>query len=115
WIATLAVAGSFVATCVTFIGLIGRAGDDRAYTQTLFTWIPSLGVKAALLVDPLSITMALFVTGIGTLIHLYSIGYMRGDERYPRFFVYLNLFALSMLVLVLANNYALMFVGWEGV
>ncbi len=114
-IATLAVGASFVASCVTFAGLLEREAEHRAYTQTLFTWIPSLGVKAALLVDPLSITMALFVTGIGTLIHLYAIGYMKGDERYPQFFLYLNLFALSMLVLVLADNYALMFVGWEGV
>jgi len=114
-IATAAVGGSFVAAGITFAGLVSRGPEHRAYTQTLFTWIPSLGVKAALLVDPLSITMALFVTGIGTLIHLYSIGYMKGDERYPQFFLYLNLFALAMLVLVLADNYALMFVGWEGV
>src|SRR5207247_10651606 len=72
-------------------------------------------VKAGLLVDPLSITMALFITGVGALIHLYSVGYMHGDGSYPRFFVYLNLFAFSMLVLVLADSFLLSFLGWEGV
>ena len=65
------------------------------------------------LLDPLSALMIMVVTGVGTLIHLYSIGYMHGDERFPRFFAYLNLFIASMLVLVLAANYAVMFVGWE--
>ena len=72
-------------------------------------------MKAGLLLDPLSITMALFITGVGALIHLYSVGYMHGDEDYPRFFVYLNLFAFSMLTLVLADNFLLSFLGWEGV
>jgi NADH-quinone oxidoreductase subunit L len=67
------------------------------------------------LVDPLSVTMALFVTGVGSLIHLYAIGYMHGDERYPTFFVYLNLFAFSMLMLVLSSSFLLTFLGWEGV
>jgi NADH-quinone oxidoreductase subunit L len=117
WVATGAMAGAFGATCLTFAGLLDREHEARHYTQELFTWIPSGGfnVKAALLVDPLSLTMALFVTGVGTLIHLYSIGYMHGDSRYPRFFVYLNLFAFSMLVLVLADNFLLSFLGWEGV
>ena len=117
WLATLAMAGSFVATCATFAGLLDREEEARSYTQTLFTWIPvgGLHVDAALLVDPLSITMALFVTGVGALIHLYSVGYMHGDPQYPRFFVYLNLFAFSMLVLVLADNFLLSFLGWEGV
>ncbi len=82
-----------------------------------FTWIQvgGLHVPAGLLVDPLSITMCLFVTGISALIHLYSIGYMKGDQDYPKFFLYLNLFVFSMLLLVLANNLLLTFVGWEGV
>jgi NADH-quinone oxidoreductase subunit L len=85
--------------------------------QTFFTWIPvgGLQVKAAVLIDPLSMTMALFVTGVSTLIHLYSIGYMRRDPDYPKFFVYMNLFVASMLILVLANNLVFTFVGWEGV
>ena len=87
------------------------------FTQTLFTWIPvgGLQVKAALLIDPLSMTMALFVTGVSSLIHLYSIGYMKGDRDYPKFFLYLNLFVASMLILVLADNLLFTFVGWEGV
>jgi NADH-quinone oxidoreductase subunit L len=117
WVATSAVAGSFVAACVTIAGLAGMAESSRHFTQTYFTWIPvgGLQVKAAILVDPLSMTMCMFVTGVSALIHLYSIGYMKGDGDYPKFFVYLNLFVFSMLVLVLANNLLLTFVGWEGV
>jgi NADH-quinone oxidoreductase subunit L len=117
WIGTAAVGGSFLATLVAFFELLGEDGHDRHVVDHLFTWIPAggLDVEAGLLVDPLSITMALFVTGVGFLIHLYSIGYMKGDERYPRFFVYLNLFVFSMLVLVLGDSLLLTFVGWEGV
>ena len=92
-------------------------GEERHHIQKLFTWISvgNLHVDAALLIDPLSITMALFVTGVGTLIHLYAIGYMHGDEKYPKFFVYLNLFAFSMLMLVLGSSMLVAFLGWEGV
>ncbi len=115
WIATSAVGGSFVATVVTFVLLLTHA--QREITVNLFSWIPAgaLHVQAALLIDPLSITMCLFVTGISTLIHLYSIGYMHGERDFNKFFLYLNLFVFSMLVLVLANNLVLTFVGWEGV
>ena len=115
WIATAAAAGSFAATLLVFAGLIAK--ESRSHTQTLWEWMPvgGLQIDVGLLIDPLSITMALFVTGIGSLIHLYSIGYMHGDGGYPRFFTYLNLFLFSMLVLVLANNYILTFLGWEGV
>jgi NADH-quinone oxidoreductase subunit L len=115
WVGTVAVAGSFVAACITLAGLLGTS--HRQFTQTYFSWIPvgGLQVKAAALVDPLSITMCMFVTGVSMLIHLYSIGYMKGDRDYPKFFVYLNLFVFSMLVLVLANNLLVTFVGWEGV
>jgi NADH-quinone oxidoreductase subunit L len=118
WLGTATVGGSFVVAVITYIGLLSRhAGPGREMTQTLFSWIPvgGLQVKAALLVDPLSVTMVLFVTGISTLIHLYSIGYMKGDRDYPKFFVYPNLFVASMLILVLANNLLFTFVGWEGV
>ncbi len=117
WVATGAVGASFVATVVTFAGLASLGPHHRAFTQVLFTWIPvgGLRVNAAFLVDPLSMTMALFVTGVSMLIHLYSIGYMDHDERFPTFFVYLNLFVFSMLVLVLADNFVLSFLGWEGV
>jgi NADH-quinone oxidoreductase subunit L len=117
WLGTLAVGGAFVAACVTFAGLEGRAPGARQFTQTFFSWIGvgGLQVKAAIVVDPLSMTMCLFVTGVSALIHLYSIGYMKGDRDYSKFFIYLNLFVFSMLVLVLANNLLVTFVGWEGV
>jgi NADH-quinone oxidoreductase subunit L len=117
WLATAMMAASFVVTLVVFAGLLGRDAEERAFTQTIYTWFQSgaLNVKVAFLVDPLSIAMALFVTGIGALIHLYAVGYMHGDERYHQFFVYLNLFGFSMLMLVLADNFLLTFLGWEGV
>ncbi len=117
WLGTATVAGSFVVACIVYAGLLAKAAPDRSFTQDMFTWIPvgGLQVKAALLVDPLSMTMALFVTGVSSLIHLYSIGYMKGDPDYPKFFLYLNLFVASMLILVLADNLLFTFVGWEGV
>ena len=115
WLAASMVGGSFAAAIAIFITLAGKSEEERAFTKTLFTWLPSLGVNAALLVNPLSITMVLFITGIGALIHVYAIGYMHGDEQFPRFFTYLNLFVFSMLMLVLADNFVLLFLGWEGV
>jgi NADH-quinone oxidoreductase subunit L len=117
WVATSAMGASFVSAVVTFAGLLDLPGEEREHVQTLFEWISvgSLHVDASLLVDPLSITMALFVTGVGTLIHLYAIGYMHGDEKYPKFFVYMNLFAFSMLMLVLGASMLVAFLGWEGV
>jgi NADH-quinone oxidoreductase subunit L len=117
WLATLMMAASFVTAAVVLSGLRSLPPDDRAVTRSLFTWIQAGGfrVRAVLLVDPLSVTMVLFVTGVGFLIHLYSVGYMHGDPRFTRFFTYLNLFAFSMLTLVLAGDYLVLFVGWEGV
>ena len=117
WIATAAVGSSFLCTLVAFFQLLGRSGEERAVTDHLFTWIQVGGfrVDAGLLLDPLAVTMALFVTGVGTLIHLYSVGYMHGDERYHRFFVYLNLFVFSMLMLILGDSLLVTFLGWEGV
>jgi NADH-quinone oxidoreductase subunit L len=117
WLATLMAAGSFVATVVMFAYLLGKDAASRSVTERVFTWVPVAGlhVDVALLFDPLSVTMALFVTGVGTLIHLYSIGYLHGDEHYPRFFLLLNLFLFSMLSLVLADNFLFSFLGWEGV
>jgi NADH-quinone oxidoreductase subunit L len=114
-VATGVVALSFVLSVVAFILLLHQS--NREITVRLFNWIPvgSLHVPAALLVDPLSVTMCLFVTGISALIHLYSIGYMHADKDYRKFFLYMNLFVFSMLLLVLANNLLLTFVGWEGV
>jgi NADH-quinone oxidoreductase subunit L len=111
WFASAMIGLSFV------IGLIAAIpffqGTAEAHVVRVFDWIPALGATAELLWDPLSVLMVLVVTGVGTLIHIYAIGYMHGDERFTRFFVYLNLFAMSMLTLVLANNFAVLFVGWE--
>ena len=87
------------------------------YVQTLFSWMPvgDLRIDAALQLDPLSMVMVLIITGVGALIHVFSVGYMQDDPGYPRYFAYLNLFVFFMLVLVLGANYPLLFVGWEGV
>jgi NADH-quinone oxidoreductase subunit L len=117
WLATLAVTASFVVSIVVFVGLFRLPADSRSYTQTWFTWISAghLHVDMGLLADPLSLTMATFVTGVSALIHLYSIGYMEHDEDFSKFFLYLNLFVASMLLLVLADNFLFLFLGWEGV
>lgn len=117
WLATLMVSGSFVASLAAFFELGGLGAEERVLHTTLFTWLPAGGfsVDIGFMADPLSIAMALFVTGIGALIHLYSIGYMAGDENFSKFFVYLNAFVASMLILVMADNLVLTFLGWEGV
>ncbi|MHB2027813.1 MAG: NADH-quinone oxidoreductase subunit L [Acidimicrobiales bacterium] len=114
-VATGVVGLSFVLSVVAFVLLLGH--HHREITVHLFDWISvgTLHVPAALLIDPLSITMCLFVTGVSTLIHLYSIGYMHAEKDFRKFFLYLNLFVFSMLTLVLANNLVVTFVGWEGV
>ena len=108
---------AFVLALATFLELLSLAPGDRRVERELFTWIAAgdFTAKAALLLDPLSAVMTLVVTGVGFIIHIYSIGYMRAQEGYYRFFAYMNLFLFSMLVLVLAGNFLLMFVGWEGV
>jgi len=117
WIATLAMGGSFAASVLTFIGLLSRGHEDRIVEVRLFDWVPAgdLHVNMGFIADPLSVTMVLFITGVATLIHLYSIGYMHGDENFSKFFIYLNMFAFSMLLLVLGDNLLLTFLGWEGV
>jgi NADH-quinone oxidoreductase subunit L len=114
-IGTTAVGLAFVSGVVVWLSFLHQ--HQQTYTQTLFTWLPvgALQVKVAFLVDPLSIVMCLFVTFVSFWIHLYSIGYMKEDRDVTKFFVYLNLFVASMLLLVLANNLVLTFVGWEGV
>jgi NADH-quinone oxidoreductase subunit L len=115
WFATAAIGAAFVVAVITWIGLLGH--NNRQLTETLFDWVPigSYQVKVSLLIDPLSVTMCLFVTGVSALIHLYSIAYMHKERDFTKFFVYLNLFVFSMLLLVLADNLLLTFVGWEGV
>jgi len=117
WFATAMMGGSFVTAVVVMLGLLDRPTEERRFVQTLFEWIPAgdFSVDVGFLVDPLSVTMTLFVTGVGALIHLYSIGYMHGDKNFSKFFLYLNLFAFSMLMLVLGDNLLITFLGWEGV
>ena len=116
-LATLMTASSFLVTVGVYFDLLSRTAEERHQVVTLFSWLPvgTLHIDMALLADPLSITMALFVTGIGSLIHLYSIGYMHGDPKFSKFFLYLNLFVFSMLMLVLGENLLVTFLGWEGV
>lgn len=116
-IGTLAVFASFVVGLGIFIEMLSLPAGERSKIVTVFQWISagSFSANVAFQVDQLSILMTLIVTGVGSLIHLYSIGYMHGDKGYWRFFAYLNLFIFAMLNLVLADNYLLMFLGWEGV
>ncbi|MCP3759962.1 NADH-quinone oxidoreductase subunit L [Streptomyces sp. TBY4] len=117
WIGTLLAAASFGTGVVLFADMLGRGAEDRTLHQRLFTWIPVEGFQAdmAFQLDQLSMTFVLLISGVGTLIHIYSIGYMEHDERRRRFFGYLNLFVAAMLLLVLADNYLLLYFGWEGV
>ena len=116
-LATAMSAGSFILGLFHFFAMTNRPTQERAITQTLFTWIEvgTLKVDAALLLDQLSICFVLLISGVGTLIHIYSISYMAHDENRRRFFAYLNLFVASMLLLVLGNSYLNLYVGWEGV
>ncbi len=104
-------------TAVAFSQMLSRPAEDRSVTTTLFQWLPvgGLQVDIGFLADQLSIVMALFITGIGALIHLYGIGYMHGDPKFSKFFLYLNLFVFAMLMLVLGSNLVVTFLGWEGV
>ncbi|MBA2336322.1 MAG: NADH-quinone oxidoreductase subunit L, partial [Acidimicrobiia bacterium] len=111
WLGTALVGAAFAVAAVASIDVL--SGEAPQHSVHLFTWIPALGVDASLLWDPLSTLMTLVVTGVGFLIHLYAAGYMHGEPRYGRFFTYLNLFIASMLILVLADGFGLMFVGWE--
>ena len=111
-----AVAGSFLlAVSFFFTVFLADGGASARLEQSLFPWIPSMGVEWAYRLDSLSMLMTLVVTGIGLLIHIYSVGYMSADAGFSRFFAYLNLFTFFMLNLVLGANFLLMFIGWEGV
>ena len=111
------IGASFVVALLCVLSLAARPAEGRTFVQILFPWIQSGSFLAPVgfQLDPLSSVMALVVTGVGFLIHVYSVGYMSHERAFARFFVYLNLFMFAMLTLVLANNYLLMFVGWEGV
>lgn len=116
-VATAAAVSSFVVAAVVFGSMLGRAESGRALTQTLFRWVPvdELQVEFGLRADQLSICFVLLITGVGSLIHVYSIGYMSHDAERRRFFAYLNLFLAAMLLLVLADNFLGLYLGWEGV
>lgn len=111
------VIASFACSAVLFGHLLGRPAQDRTVNDTLFSWVPvgALRVDFGLQLDALSVCFALLITGVGALIHLYSVGYMAADPDRRRFFAYLNLFVAAMLVLVLADNYLGLYLGWEGV
>ncbi|WP_396030790.1 NADH-quinone oxidoreductase subunit L [Cellulomonas fimi] len=117
WLGVLASAASFVLGLVLLISVLGRDAGERVLDLRLFTWLPAeaLNVDAGLRVDPLSLTFVMLVTFVGTLIHVYSVAYMEHDTDRRRFFAYLNLFVAAMLLLVLADSFLLLFVGWEGV
>jgi NADH-quinone oxidoreductase subunit L len=117
WIGVLMAAASFVVGVVLFFDLLGQDAEERTLHQHLFSWVPVADFQAdvAFQLDQLSMTFVLLITGVGALIHLYSVGYMAHDERRRRFFGYLNLFLAAMLLLVLADNFLLLYVGWEGV
>jgi NADH-quinone oxidoreductase subunit L len=108
---------SFIISVVSYLHLTGLEESQRTVTVILFQWILTgqFNVAASYLIDPLSVVMCLIITGVGFLIHVYSIGYMRGDRGFARYFCFLNLFIFAMLNLVLADNFLLMFLGWEGV
>jgi NADH-quinone oxidoreductase subunit L len=117
WLAVGLAGASFVLSLVLFIAALGRDEESRQVVQHLYTWFDTgdLSVGFDLLYDQLSSLFLLLITGVGTLIHVYSVGYMAHDERRTRFFGYLNLFLAAMLMLVLAENYVGLFLGWEGV
>jgi NADH-quinone oxidoreductase subunit L len=108
---------SFALGLVYFVQMLGRDVATRAVSVPLYNWISSgrWEINVGLLIDQLSIVFVLLITGVGGLIHVYSIGYMAHDDRRRRFFAFLNLFVAAMLLLVLADNYLVLFVGWEGV
>ncbi len=116
-LATALSASSFAVGLYQLSQMLGRATEERAITQKLFSWInvASFQVDTGLLLDQLSICFVLLITGVGTLIHIYSISYMSHDENRRRFFAYLNLFIAAMLLLVLGDSYLTLYVGWEGV
>ncbi len=113
WVGVSAIAAAFIAACVAF----SHVWNGETYTGELFRWIVAgdFSARVRVTVDPLAAVMLLVVTGVGFLIHVYSIGYMHGDPGYPRFFTYLNLFVFSMTMLVLASDFLLLYVFWEAV
>lgn len=117
WVACSALGLSFLTSILIFFELIGRPASERLFEKVIFDWVVSGSLQTVIgyQIDPLSILMALIVSGVSFFIHIYSVGYMHDDAGFSRYFTYLNLFVFMMLNLILANNFLLMFVGWEGV
>jgi len=117
WLGVAASASAFFVGLILFLQIVGRPSADRSVFVHMFEWIPGgeLSLDAGLLIDPLSLTFVLLITFVGTLIHIYSVAYMEDDANRRIFFAYLNLFIAAMLLLVLADSFLLLFVGWEGV
>ena len=117
WLGVAMPALAFLLALAQWIALLGRSSDDRSVSSTLYTWIPvgTFHVDVGFQIDQLSMCFVLLVTFVGSLIHVYSVGYMEHDPDRRRFFGYLNLFVAAMLLLVLANSYLVLYVGWEGV
>jgi NADH-quinone oxidoreductase subunit L len=111
WLASAAIGTAFIIAAAAALPFFQGGAENS--TVLLWEWMPAIGASFELLWDPLAALMALVVTGVGTLIHVFAVGYMHGDDRFHRFFTNLNLFAASMLTLVLAGNYAMLFLGWE--
>ncbi len=114
WIATIACGGAFAATLVAFVAMLGRRPEHRSEVSTAWTWLSTgdFHVGLSILTDPLSVLMMLIVTGVGSLIVAYSIGYMDGEDEERRYFAYMSLFVFSMLMLVQGGNLLLLLVGW---
>jgi NADH-quinone oxidoreductase subunit L len=117
YLATALPIGSFILAMVMWLGLLARPSEERGFIQHLWDWVfvGNFTANVGLQIDQLSMTFVLLITGVGSLIHIYSIGYMKDDPKRRLFFAYLNLFVAAMLLLVLADNYLLLYVGWEGV
>jgi NADH-quinone oxidoreductase subunit L len=117
WVGPSVIGLSFLTSILIFLELIGKPAAERHFEKVIFDWVVSGSFQTVIgyQIDPLSILMALVVTGVSFFIHIYSVGYMHDDPGYTRYFTYLNLFVFMMLNLILANNFLLMFVGWEGV
>ena len=116
-LACLLPIGSFVLACILLVQMMAKPVTERLVVLDLWNWVfaGSFDVDFSLRIDPLSMAFVMLITGVGSLIHIYSIGYMAHDPDRRKFFAYLNLFVAAMLLLVLANNYLLLYVGWEGV
>src|SRR5947209_2143576 len=117
WLGALVPVVLFVYAVALFFSVKHQSGEHREITRQLFTWIPvgRFHVDVGLLIDPLSMLFVLLITGVGSLIHIYAVGYLDHDRNRRRFFGYFNFFIAAMLLLVLANNYLVLYVGWEGV